>query len=421
MSAPAPAAPPVPLQPSPAGPSRIDLIDALRGSALLGLFLLHCVEHFDFSLYPTDPPAWLASVNKATSTAAYFLFGGKAYAIFAMMFGLSFFVIIDRAAERGLDFRARFLWRLGILTAIGYVFGLMYCGEILTMLALLGIPLAFLYRAPTRLLGWLSMLLLAQPQFWWQLTNALVDPAYTPTKLNVGAYYRAMYPVFEHGEFLDVLRVNAWTSVLGRFAWSIENGRYLQMSGLFLCGLLLGRSRIFENGRAAAALAWRAMLAGAVAFVVFYIVQRTLPAWDLPKTPQNILKKLTASYLNLAQMVVWVAGFILLYQLTRAKKILSLLAPFGRTSLTCYVAQNVIGVLLFYHFGAGLFRHWGEFYSLLYGFAFFAAQLALCHLWLRHFHYGPLEWLWRCLTLLSFKTPSRKTPQTAQASAVAGL
>ena len=105
--------------PNQASQSRIDIIDALRGSALLGILLVHAVEHFNFMRYPPNPPAWLQTLNTSTHDTAFFLFGGKAYAVFALLFGLSFFLILDGAARRGVDFRWRFLWRLGVLAIIG--------------------------------------------------------------------------------------------------------------------------------------------------------------------------------------------------------------------------------------------------------------------------------------------------------------
>jgi uncharacterized protein len=392
--------------------SRVELIDALRGSALLGLFLLHAVEHFDFSQYPQSPSVWLATLNQQTKAAAFFLFGGKAYAIFAMMFGVSFSFIIERAARRGLDSRGRFAWRLCVLAVVGYLFGLIYCGEILTMLAVLGLPLVFLHKVSTRALLAISGLLLLQIPFLWQFAMACVDPAYKPLRLGVGGYYREMYQVFGNAGFPEVVKVNAWTSLVGRSAWAIENGRYLQMFGLFIWGLLLGRSRVFEDRSASKRLAIRALCAGLALAVVFHLLKSGLPSWDVSKVQRSILNNLFSSYLNLAQMDVWVAGFVLLYRSSALRRCFNLLVPFGRTSLTCYVAQNVIGVILFYNFGAGLFRHWGQFYSLLYGLAFAVVQIALTHVWLRHFNYGPLEWLWRCLTLLSFRTPFRKNPAT---------
>lgn len=44
----------------------------------------------------------------------------------------------------------------------------------------------------------------------------------------------------------------------------------------------------------------------------------------------------------------------------------------------------------------------------IYGIVFFALQMALCPLWLRYFQYGPLEWLWRCLTFNDFRIPLRR-------------
>ena len=403
--------------PAPQRPRRFEIVDALRGSALLGLFLLHCVEHFEFGAFPENRPAWLLALDHGTRDVAFFLFGGKAYAIFAMMFGLSFFLILDRAAQRGLDFRGRFVWRLCVLTAIGYAFGVLYCGEILTLLAVLGLPLALLYRVPTRWLVGLSAIFLIQPPFLWQLGHALFDPAYAPARFDVGGYYRKLGAVFSQEGLLEVLKVNLWTGVQARWSWSIENGRYLQMFGLFLWGLLLGRARIFEDRERSLRLARRALAAGLAAFVVVLLLLRSFPGWGLAEAPRGILRRLLNSYGSLAQMTVWAAGFVLLYHATPCRRILDLLAPYGRTSLTNYVTQSLVGMTLFYHFGFGLFRHLGEFYSILYGVGFFALQAAVSRLWLEHFQYGPFEWLWRCLTFLSFKTPFRKPRRTAEAPA----
>lgn len=401
--------------------SRIELIDALRGSALLGLYLLHAVEHFEYSRYPLNPPAWLAALDKQTTDTAFFLFGGKAYAIFAMMFGLSFFLIIDGAAKRGQDFRGRFLWRLAVLGAIGYLFGLIYCGEILTMLAALGVLLVFVHKVSTRVLVALSIALLLQLPFLWQLGHALYDPAYAPYKVDVGAFYKEMYRAFDTGSWLEFFKVNAWTSLLGRSAWALSNGRYLQMPGLFLWGLLLGRSRVLENPAAAVRLAWRVLLIGGVTLAILYVAREQLLTPELPKTAREILKKLFSSYVSLAQMTVWASGFVLLYHRTILNRFLRHLAPYGRTSLTGYVVQNAIGALLFYPIGAGLIHVWGQFYSILFALGFFGIHLVACHLWLRRYHYGPLEWIWRCLTQLSFQTPLRRRQEAVAAAAVASL
>lgn len=47
------------------------------------------------------------------------LFEGKSFSLLALCFGLSFFIITDRAARRGIDFSVRFVWRLVVLCAFG--------------------------------------------------------------------------------------------------------------------------------------------------------------------------------------------------------------------------------------------------------------------------------------------------------------
>ena len=102
---------------------RLDILDALRGSALLGILLLHAVEHWDFMLLPQGRPAWLEALDTQVVGWAYFLFGGKAYAIFALSFGISFFVTLDRWQGSADHPSARFLWRLALLGALGYLHG----------------------------------------------------------------------------------------------------------------------------------------------------------------------------------------------------------------------------------------------------------------------------------------------------------
>ena len=392
---------------------RIEIVDALRGSALLGILLLHSVEHFDFLRYPQNPPAWLQSLNLQVRDSAFFLFGGKSYAIFALMFGLSFFLILDRSARRGVNFRWRFLWRLAVLGIIGYVHGLLYCGDILTVLAVLGFPLVLLYGVDRRVLGGLSLLLLLQLPSLWQLRQLTVDPAYAPPPAHAGQYYRLLNPIFADGSFADVCRANAVTGELAKWWWTIDNGRYLQMMGLFIWGLLLGRARVFEQPAAYVRLAKQVLGFGLIGFSLLYYLKLNVADW-LPRGPAlRVTGRLVESYCDLAQMLVWAGGFVLVYHYTPVRAALRLLAPFGRTSLTCYVTQALVWVPVYYGFGFGLFRHLGQFYSVLCGAAFFVAQCAAAHWWLKRFHYGPMEWVWRSCTRLSFTNPRLTMTATA--------
>ena len=86
-------------------PRRIELVDAIRGFALMGICLVHFMEYFE--LY------WINQDPTLLHNIVFFLFAGKAYAIFALMFGLSFFIIMDNQASKGVNFSYRFAWQIG--------------------------------------------------------------------------------------------------------------------------------------------------------------------------------------------------------------------------------------------------------------------------------------------------------------------
>lgn len=107
-----------------------------------------------------------------------------------------------------------------------------------------------------------------------------------------------------------------------------------------------------------------------------------------------ILKALS----NLAFTGILFAGVILIYYLTKFRKVLHQLAPYGRMSLTNYLSQSLIGGFLFYHWGLELYKHTGITVCFLMGIGMFIIQLCFCHWWLRSHRQGPLEWLWEKAT-----------------------
>lgn len=71
---------------------RIEAVDALRGFAVMAIILVHNLEHFIYPVYPANPPHWLAVLDQGVLSAVFALFAGKAYAIFALLFGFTFYI-----------------------------------------------------------------------------------------------------------------------------------------------------------------------------------------------------------------------------------------------------------------------------------------------------------------------------------------
>ena len=73
--------------------ARVDVADVLRGLAVMGIILLHSIEHFNFYSFPdtSQQSVWLNFTDRAIWDGLFFMFGGKGYAIFSILFGFSFF------------------------------------------------------------------------------------------------------------------------------------------------------------------------------------------------------------------------------------------------------------------------------------------------------------------------------------------
>src|SRR5699024_4900044 len=90
---------------------RIEVVDALRGFAVMAILLVHSLEHFIFPVYP-DPatvPSWLNILDAGVFSVVFSLFAGKSYAIFALLFGLTFYIQFTNQSYKGKDFGYRFL------------------------------------------------------------------------------------------------------------------------------------------------------------------------------------------------------------------------------------------------------------------------------------------------------------------------
>ncbi|HEU5163193.1 MAG TPA: DUF418 domain-containing protein, partial [Thermoanaerobaculia bacterium] len=60
--------------------------------------------------------------------------------------------------------------------------------------------------------------------------------------------------------------------------------------------------------------------------------------------------------------------------------------------------HSVIGTLLFYSYGLGLFGKVGPAATSAMAVVIFALQIPLSAWWMRRFRFGPVEWIWRSLT-----------------------
>ena len=383
--------------------SRITMVDALRGYALLGLFLVHCVERFELHWLDPHPGFWFDAV--------FALFSGKAFAIFALLFGFSFATIMANERAGGGDFTLRFAWRLTLLFAIGTLHALVYRGDILQVLALAGLILIPFDRVKSdRLLLILAGMLFLQLPLLLRAWFAAGGAAWA--QANPLFFGDSNLAALAYGSFGETLAANAGPGMVGKWSYYVETGRVVEIAGLFFLGMVIQRRGWFADaGRHQAG--WFTVMAVSAALwaLATWGAPSMLPAGpDSGGTPmvRQSLESAVDQWRALGATGFQAALFVLVW-LSPLRRLLGWLAAPGKMTLTLYVGQSLVAAPLLYGFGLGLWDDLSQGQLALAGALLFAAQAALAALWFRAYRYGPLEWLWRAGTRTTLAVPFRQT------------
>jgi uncharacterized protein len=390
-----------------ASDARLESVDIVRGFALMALFLVHMIESYE--LYWADPR------NGPVSDTVYLLFMGKSFSLLALCFGFSFFILMDRAAQRGVDFTARFAWRLTVLFGIGFVHAVIYRGDIIQLLALMGFLLLAFHRVRSNaVLIAIAALSFVNPIQLFQLWAAMAGAGWANQPPN--HFIDPAMPVYLHGNLVEHIRANLWTGQLPKWWFMVESGRFTQILGLYLVGMVLGRIGFFARLGDFARARWIALAIAATMAVSLYLVRDAIKAWFAAQhhgeASERLLSYLLGSWFELSGTAVWLLVLLALFQ-SPLRAAIRPLAAVGRTTLTLYILQSLIFVPVFYGFGLGLYDDWSQLTRLWVGLAAIAAQLLLAGWWLRRFQYGPIEWVWRALTYWRRDVPFRRVTASA--------
>ena len=384
--------------------TRIDVADILRGVAIAGIILIHFIEHLNFFLFPEPKNELWATINTAVWDSTFFLLAGKMYAIFAMLFGLSFYIQHDNQAQKGVDFRPRFAWRMVLLFMFGLFDLMFYNGDILSVYAICGFLVIPFIRASNKVIIAFIAILALQPIELVYLILGLIDPATPMLDLGSGPLFESIIPAQSQGSIIDVAVAGIKYGLPVNFLWAIEHGRFTQTILFFLIGIMLGRTRmLYDEGNNVNI--WKKVFIGSIcAFAVllplYYYVPKAIA--DIACV-SNSLKVALNMWKNVSMMFFIVSGVTLLYYRTSAKNWMIKIAPYGKMSLTNYLGQSIIGALLFYNWGFGLFDNCGHAASLAMGIGCIALQFIFSTWWLKHHKRGPFEQLWYRATWIGRK------------------
>jgi uncharacterized protein len=374
--------------------SRLIVVDALRGFAIISIMLLHNLEHFDFLYNPKNLPTWMYAVDKGVWDTVTFLFAGKSYAIFALLFGLTFFIQSNNQEKIGKDFRARFAWRLVLLLIFGMINSAFYEGDILSIYAVLGFFLLPVAKLSNKVVFWIALILLLQPYFLVKFLIALQNPLMQVAGSGAGPYFAKAGEYIPKSSIINTMIGNLTNGKMAVAIWSWENGRVFQNISLFMFGMLAGRKQLFLVSAESKRFWIRTLIIAAISFIILFIVSQNLPGWIDSRAIRRPARTMVNSWTNFSFMLVWLSGFTLLFQTSYFSRKLNFFSYLGRMSLSNYMMQSIMGAFIYYGFGLGLYKYTGSTYCLLIGIILAIIQFLFCYWWAKNHKQGPLETIW---------------------------
>ncbi|MDR3652779.1 MAG: DUF418 domain-containing protein [Paludibacter sp.] len=382
---------------------RLQVVDALRGFAIVSIMLLHNIEHFDFYFTPVGQPNWLIGLNQGIWNTMFFLFGGKSYAIFALLFGLTFFIQSDNQAKKGNDFRGRFAWRLLLLLGFGLINSAFYQGDILTFYALIGFSLIPVAKLNDKTVLWIAVILMLQPYEWFNFLSGLQHPELKMNDPVSWSYFAKSGEYIPGSSIFKTLYGNLTNGKTGVFIWCWEEGRVFQSASLFMFGMLAGRKSLFKNNDDNKKFWIKTLIIACICFVPLYICKTNINIWIQSVAIHRPLTTIITSWSNVAFMLVLVSGFVLLFQTTFVQRILNVFSAYGKMSMSNYIMQSILGSFIYYGFGLGLYQYTGAALCILIGILLAVIQGIFSIWWMKNHKQGPFEGIWHKLTWINSK------------------
>lgn len=373
---------------------RFDVLDALRGFALMGIALANFPEFGLWTFMSREAQEALptATADHVVRFLQYMFVDGKFYTIFSVLFGIGFALILQRHSAR------LFYRRMMILLLIGFLHLMfIWSGDILMLYAAGGLllPLFVRCREKTLLVIAAALILLpvaldiyqqtagidfAAPLFeaWWrQAASSGITEDNFASWLRDADSYAGVWEFLKQGAIERM--------------WEFASGHRLpKVLGLFLIGYCIGRTRLFARlDELRPQLLLTLKLTAAIG-----LPTSALYAWSATAgQPWG-----AAAHSLLYAVSVVPLGFAYMCAVSLWLKPFRPLRWAGRMALTCYITQSLIGIFLFYGVGLALGTTFGLVQIELTALAAFLAEVLLARLWLRRFRFGPLEWLWRMFT-----------------------
>lgn len=383
---------------------RIGEVDIIRGFALFGVLWMNVFGMGDF-VVPADKIHGLTQFETLEKVLGFWsplLMSGKAQALFSLLFGFGFAIMMERIGQRGGDGPMTYLRRLSVLLVVGVAHtSLLWTGDILNAYAAMGFLLLLTRRWSGR----------------WLLTFGLLFAIVVPA--GVALFYQLTTPEGQQPAFIAALEAGSearWPIVMGHdypaFVVAMFKALFVEyysqpiaimyfgaILGRFLIGSWIFRQGWLQNPKQHLA-AFGVVAATFIPLGLLIGVHRPMmAAMELkPMSWAGPLFRSLGPIAELVQAIGYGALLMVLCQIPVVRRRLGGLGSVGQMALTNYLTQSVFFVFVLYGFGFGLLPWMGPTLSLVFAVVLFTAQIGFSRWWLSRYRFGPAEWLWRWAT-----------------------
>ena len=397
------------------GGTRLASLDFIRGFAVLGILAANIAGY----ALPSSQQSWPAALGALDSGSTltwavnFILVDGKMRSLFAILFGAGLALFIDRIDDRGeigVLVQARRLFWLALFGIAHFL--LLYRGDILFTYAFWGFFAMLLIRLrPGMLIAFGAALYLvfvpidelryrgaleadapqlAQEAAEGTLTSVVLDPQEWITDAQTD---RA---IMGQGSLAQIIGYKIERHAFGAFSLTLDS--LYDSFPMMLIGIALFRLGLFERGPGSRRLkqAGWGLFAVGLAIGLGFAWAPIQSGFSLAVTQYygNALMPLQRLPMSIAWLFLLLAYLPALAASTLGERI----SAAGRMAFSNYIGSSLMMALIFQGWGLGLFARFDRLELAGFMLLGWIAMLAWSKPWLERYRYGPLEWLWRCLT-----------------------
>ncbi|QFT76940.1 DUF418 domain-containing protein [Erythrobacter sp. THAF29] len=390
---------------------RISSLDFIRGIAVMGILAANIIAFGQPLMATLYPPAFLTDQQDPQNywwLAQFVLIDGKMRGLFSLLFGAGLWLFIEKATARGSG-QGLAVRRLAFLGMFGLIhFYFIWIGDILFLYAVSGLALlAFLSLKPVNqvilgVLGYVVSALIYTALLgglYWLSTSGVMSDAETAemqSEMMAGMEANTqMSAAIQSGDYGAFLAANFSENLLMPFSMLTQS--MVETIGLMLIGMGLLRMGFFSgtfNRRKMILWGFVGTIGGALGMLWVGLWIRST-GFDVMASMFGFI---ALSAFPRLPMILGLAALLVIFSPAFTGWLGQRISAAGRAAFTNYLGTSILMLFVFHGWALGLYGELSRPQLYIVVLATWVVMLAWSKPWLDRFRYGPLEWLWRCLT-----------------------